>query len=201
MFTGIIQSFGYVEAIDKITNIYTIKTDLDLNNCSVGSSICCDGVCLTVIDIKKHDLKYLFMINVGEETIKRSNLFKWDLGVKINLEKSLKVGDEISGHFVYGHIDTTLEIESIKKLDNSWDFIFSFQNNSNINEIKKFIVDKGSITINGISLTISNSHEYSFGVSIIPHTYKNTNLSILKQKDIVNIEYDHLARYIVKNYD
>ena len=201
MFTGIIQSFGYLENLDKENNIYTIKTSLNLDDCSIGSSISCDGVCLTAIDIKKNNFDYIFKVNIGEETIKRSNLFKWNKDSKINLEKSLKVGDEISGHFVYGHIDTTLKLENIIKLDNSWDFNFSSQDHKDTSKIRKFIVEKGSITINGISLTISNITNHIFTVSVIPHTYKNTNLSILKQKDIVNIEFDYLARYIAKKND
>ena len=196
MFTGIIQSVGTIVKINTIKNIYTINTTLNLEDCKKGSSICCDGVCLTVINIKKNNESYNFDVNVSEETLKRSNLIFWKKNTRINIEKSLKVGDQISGHFVYGHVDLQLSIREIKKLDNSWEFIFSLSLLSNKKNLKKFFVEKGSIAINGISLTIANIYRDYFTISIIPHTFKNTNLSILKENDQVNIEFDPLARYI-----
>lgn len=196
MFTGIIQSIGSIDNINKDINRYTIKTALNLDYCKIGSSICCDGVCLTTINIKKHDNRYKFDVNISEETLKRSNLIYWTRNTKINLEKSLKFGDEIAGHFVYGHVDTLTQIETIKKKENSWEFEFSLSSLYNNLNFKKKIVEKGSIAINGISLTVANIYENSFNVSIIPHTFNNTNLSILNVKDIVNIEFDPIARYI-----
>ena len=200
MFTGIVQSIGNIENIDKENNIFSIKTNLSLIDCKIGSSICCDGVCLTVLKISKQNSNYLFDVNVGEETINRTNLIHWIKGSKINLEKSLKVGDEISGHFVYGHVDLTLALKKINKLKNSWEFNFDFNTSDNL-QIKKFIVQKGSVSINGISLTIANIFEDYFSVSIIPHTFENTNLHLLKEKNRVNIEFDPLARYISKIYE
>ena len=196
MFTGIIQSIGTIVNINKNNNIYTLKTTLNLDNCKKGSSICCDGVCLTVIKIENINGLYKFDVNVGEETLKRSNLIFWEKNTQVNLEKSLRVGDEISGHFVYGHVDLQLSVNEINRLDNSWEFNFSFYELSNQINLKKFIVENGSITINGISLTIANVYEDHFNVSIIPHTFNNTNLSILKKNSRVNIEFDSLARYI-----
>jgi len=201
MFTGIIQSLGFVENIDIKKNIYVIKTDLNLKDCNVGSSICCDGVCLTAIEIIKVDSHFFFSVNVGEETIKKSNLVNWKINKKINLEKSIKVGDEISGHFVYGHVDDTLFIKNIRKLKNSWEFEFSFLHLSNNKNTKKFIVEKGSVSINGISLTVASVFKDSFKISIIPYTFINTNLSNLNINDIVNIEFDPLARYIYGQYE
>ena len=137
-------------------------------------------------------------VNIGEETFNRTTAQYWDNNYKINLEKSLKVGDEISGHFVYGHVDTILKILNIEKLSSSWNFYFS---SSSLYKYTKFIVEKGSISINGISLTIANVKEDVFNISIIPHTYNNTNLSNLKIRDSVNIEFDALARYILSNDD
>ena len=201
MFTGIIQSTGNIESIDYNNNIYLIKTNLSLKDCKIGSSICCDGVCLTATSIKKTNSTYAFEVNIGEETIKRSNLSDWKIGTKINIEKSLKVGDEIAGHFVYGHVDSTIVIEQITKLKNSWEFEFTFVNLKNSLNIQKYITEKGSIAINGISLTIANIFVNSFNVSIIPHTYELTNLSILKKGSKVNIEFDPLARYICDKYE
>ena len=200
MFAGIIQSMGVIEKINNNDNKYIIKTNLDLSDCKIGSSICCDGVCLTVTYIKNLKPYYIFEVNIGEETIQRSNFINWNIGTKINLEKSLKVGDEIAGHFVYGHVDTPINIKKITKLKNSWTFEFSFAKLHNSLILKKFIVEKGSIAINGISLTVANVFENSFDVSIIPHTYNNSNLSIIKEGDEVNIEFDPLARYISANY-
>lgn len=201
MFTGIIQSLGHVHDIDNESNNFIIKTKLDLNDCFIGSSICCDGVCLTTTNITNHKNNFFFTLNIGEETIKRSNLNAWHIEKEINIEKSLKVGDEISGHFVYGHIDTVVKTKKIIKLKNSWEYEFSFQNNLEDNAYNRFIVEKGSVAINGVSLTIANVYKNYFNVSIIPHTFLNTNLSKLKENDLVNIEFDPLARYMSKYYE
>ena len=201
MFTGIIQSIGSIENINNKKNTYLIKTDLDLSDCIVGDSICCDGVCLTAVDIIKKNLDYYFSVNVGEETIKKSNLFEWDLENKVNIEKSLKVGDSLSGHFVYGHVDTTLKLKEVIKLKNSWEFEFSFLGAEGKKNLKKYIVEKGSLAINGISLTVAQVLESSLIISIIPHTFNNTNLANLKLNSLVNIEIDPLARYIGNRYE
>ena len=198
MFTGIVQSLGSINTIDKDTNIYTIKTNLNLQNCNNGSSICCDGVCLTAFNIVKLNEFYLFNVNVGEETLNRSNLIYWNKNKIINIEQSLRIGGEISGHFVYGHVDTFIKVKKINKLSKSWEFLFLF---NNFNNIKKMIVEKGSVTINGVSLTVSNVLIDCFSVSIIPYTFENTNLSSLHENDFVNIEFDPLARYISKYYE
>ena len=192
MFTGIIQNLGRV--VNYNNGELEISTSLDLSDCNVGSSICCNGVCLTATEIISNDQKYNFKVNIGEETQRRTT-FSPNLLNKsnfINLEKSLKVGDEISGHFVYGHVDRTTKLNKIKYLKNSWEFIYeNFQNEDN-----KYIIEKASIAINGISLTIGTSTDENFFVSVIPHTYENTNLKFIKEDDIVNIEFDYLARFV-----
>ena len=191
MFTGIIQEKGKV--IDFSRGILEISTNLDLSDCKLGSSICCNGVCLTATEINLINNLYQFKTNVGEETMLRTT-FSENLFNKIkpiNLEKSLKIGDEISGHFVYGHVDRTTKLLKIAKLNNSWEFFFeNFQNKDN-----NYIVEKASIAINGISLTIANVTNEYFSISVIPHTFDNTNLSDLQEYDIVNIEFDYLARF------
>ena len=190
MFTGIVQGLGKI--IDQSDSLYTIKTDLDLNDCKIGSSIACNGVCLTLTNIKKNKISYFFSVNIGEETNKRSVFgMKKQNNDFINLEKSLKFGDEISGHFVYGHIDCITKIKKINTLQNSWEFEFE----KNFNENNLLLVEKGSISINGISLTISSISKDSFVVSIIPHTFNNTNLKFANENDFVNIEFDYLTRY------
>ena len=191
MFTGIIQEKGKVVNFSK--GILEISTNLDLSDCKIGSSICCNGVCLTATKIQLINNLYQFKTNVGEETMIRTT-FSENLFNKIkpiNLEKSLKIGDEISGHFVYGHVDRTTKLLKVSKLNNSWDFFFeNFQNKD-----KNYIVEKASIAVNGISLTIANVTNEYFSISVIPHTFDNTNLSDLQENDIVNIEFDYLARF------
>ena len=191
MFTGIIQEKGKV--IDFSRGILEISTNLDLSDCKLGSSICCNGVCLTATEINFINNSYQFKTNVGEETMLRTT-FSENLFNKIkpiNLEKSLKIGDEISGHFVYGHVDRTTKLLKFSKLNNSWDFFFeNFQNKD-----KNYIVEKASIAVNGISLTIANVTNEYFSISVIPHTFDNTNLRDLQAYDIVNIEFDYLARF------
>ena len=191
MFTGIIQNIGSV--VSYTNGELEISTTLDLSDCKIGSSICCNGVCLTATEINFKDDQYIFKVNVGEETYERTNFSNKELA-KVNIEKSLKIGDEIAGHFVYGHVDRTTEITNIIKLDNSWEFFFKNFNN----EDKKFIVEKGSIAINGISLTIANENANNFAISVISHTFENTNLKYFKTQDIVNIEFDYLARFSMK---
>ena len=198
MFTGIIQDIGI---LDHLANsLYNVKTNLDLSNCKDGSSIACNGVCLTAKNIIRNldskDYLYNFEINIGEETLKRTNLQKCITNKnKINIEKSLKLGDEIGGHFVYGHIDATTSLTKIINLENSWEYYF----NKNFGIDNKFITEKASISINGISLTIADVYDDHFKISVIDHTFNNTNLKFLKLEDQVNIEFDYLARFITKN--
>ena len=196
MFSGIIQGIGFIDKIQS-NNIF-IRTSLDLSDCQISSSISCNGVCLTATFIEKlENNDFIFSVNLSEETLKRSNLSSNHLKQKINIEKSLKVGDEISGHFVYGHIDCVTQISKINELNSSWNFEFKKdQNNKNM---EKFIVEKGSIAVNGISLTVANVSHDNFSISIIPHTYNNSNLCEAKENNLVNIEFDALARYVLNN--
>jgi riboflavin synthase len=195
MFTGIVQNLA--DVISFKNGELEISTSLDLSDCKIGSSICCNGVCLTATEINFREDQYTFKVNVGEETQERTNFSNQEFNklAKINIEKSLKIGDEISGHFVYGHIDRTTNITNINKLDNSWEFYFkNFKNKD-----KNFIVEKASIAINGISLTIAKVDNNNFSISVIPHTFENTNLKYLKEQDLVNIEFDYLARFSMKD--
>ena len=195
MFTGIIQDLGTINTMKE--GLYKISTNLDLSKCKEGSSISCNGVCLTAKNITQKDNKsFSFEVNIGEESLKRTNLansiFKNE---KINLEKSLQIGDEISGHFVYGHVDTTTTVSEILELENSWEYHFE----KNFNKNNKFIVEKGSISINGISLTVAKVKNNTFMISVIDHTFNQTNLKFLNKNDQVNIEFDYLARFIFNN--
>ena len=195
MFTGIIQDLGTIKT--KEEGLYQIFTNLDLSKCKEGSSISCNGVCLTAKNITKTDNNlFSFEVNIGEETLKRTNLANSiSKNEKINLEKSLQIGDEISGHFVYGHVDTITTVIEILELENSWEYYFE----KNFNKNNRFIVEKGSISINGISLTVAKVENNTFMISVIDHTFNHTNLEFLNKSDQVNVEFDYLARFIFKN--
>ena len=195
MFTGIIQELGTIKTKER--GLYEISTNLDLSKCKEGSSISCNGVCLTAKNITQKDNKlFSFEVNIGEETLKRTNLANYILKKdKINLEKSLQIGDEISGHFVYGHVDTTTTVYKILELENSWEYYFK----KNFDKNNRFIVEKGSISINGISLTVAIVENNTFMISVIDHTFNHTNLKYLNKSDQVNIEFDYLARFILNN--
>ncbi len=192
MFNGIIFNKGIIKKISKRAkgiNIF-VKSDLNLNKKDIGMSIACDGVCLTLITFKNKLMEFY----LSDETIKRSKfrfLKKNDL---INLELPLKYGQKISGHICQGHIDTVGKILSIKKIDKSYLFDFEIKDKE-----KKQIIEKASICINGISLTISKITKKGFQIWVIPHTYKLTNLSKTKKGSLVNIEIDILSKY-VKNF-
>ena len=187
MFSGIISNIGKITLFDKIK--YQIGIESSLKNFQIGESICCGGICLTVAKKNKNQ----FFCNLSSETIKKTNLSFKQVGDLINLERSLKVGSEISGHFVFGHVDG---ITTVKKITNIQDsIVISFMTN---NYISKFLIDKCSISIDGVSLTVNDVQNNEFSVSIIPHTWENTTLKILKEKDKVNTEIDMLARYVFK---
>jgi riboflavin synthase len=192
MFNGIIFNQGVVSKINKRTNGINIfiKSDLNLSNKNLGISVACDGVCLTLIGIKKNIAEFY----LSNETIMRSKFKFLKLKDKINLELPLKYGHKISGHICQGHVDTVGKILLLKKIDKSYLFEFMI-----IKKERKNLIEKASICINGISLTISKITKKSFQVWVIPHTFKLTNLSTLKKGNLVNIEIDILSKY-VRNY-
>ena len=192
MFNGIIFNKGLITKIlkrPKGINIF-IKSGLKLSMKDIGISVACDGVCLTLISIKNKIMEFY----LSDETINRSKFNHIKLKDKINLELPLKYGQKISGHICQGHVDTVGKILSIKKIDKS--YLFDFQISK---KERKNIIEKASISINGISLTISKVTSKGFQIWIIPHTYKLTNLSSLKKDDYVNVEIDILSKY-VRNY-
>ena len=192
MFNGIIFNKGSISKIlkrPKGINIF-IKSDLKLSKRDIGVSVSCDGVCLTLISIKNKIMEFY----LSDETISRSKFNYIKLKDKINLELPLKYGQKISGHICQGHVDTIGKILSIKSIDKS--YLFDFQISK---KERKNIIEKASISINGISLTISKVTSKGFQIWIIPHTYKLTNLSSLKKDSFVNVEIDILSKY-VRNY-
>jgi riboflavin synthase len=192
MFNGIIYNTGQIKSIKKTSKSLSIgiQSKLKLNKTEIGSSVSCDGVCLTVIKLK-NDIIYFYISN---ETLKRSNFNLLKENQIINLEKSISYGQNISGHFTQGHVDTIARVKKIIVIDKTW--IVNLQIIDK--ELGKFLIEKASISINGVSLTISKVSKNFFEVSIIPHTLKLTNLKKLKRNSLVNVELDIFSKYMYK---
>lgn len=190
MFTGIIEAIGTVEKIvTEGSNIHFTISSRISNELKVDQSIAHNGVCLTVTDCntKSH------VVTAIKETLDKSNLGSWEVGSLVNLERCLKVGDRLDGHMVQGHVDTTAICSAKEDQNGSWVFTFKY------NALPGFItVEKGSICINGASLTVFNSTTDSFSVAIIPYTYDNTNFKTIDTGSEVNLEFDILGKYIAK---
>ncbi len=198
MFNGIVYNQGLIKSIKKNTKYVTgslvveITSDILFKKSDIGESVCCDGVCLTLIRIKKKS----FLFYVSKETLTRSNFKNIKVGKYINIEKSLQYGKKISGHYIQGHVDTTSIVKSIKIIDRSWNINFTLKK-----KYKKLIVEKGSISINGVSLTVSKIRSNSFQITVIPHTLKLTNLINLKKGKMVNVEFDLIGKYLNNIYN
>ena len=191
MFNGIIKHTGKIKNISKNNNNCSIEilSKIKFSKKEIGSSISCSGVCLTLEKVKGN----LSNFYLSSETVNRTNFKHAKVGDVINIEKSLKYGDHVSGHFVQGHVDVTSKVKQINLLGKSWFISFRL---SKIH--KKNIINKGSITINGVSLTISKMLKDGFQTVVIPQTLNLTNLIYLAEKDVVNIEFDVLGKYINK---
>ena len=192
MFNGIIFNTGKVKSIAKKKNsvLITIESKLKFSRKDLGSSISCNGVCLTITKIKKNLIDFY----ISKETLNRSNFNSIKKKQIINLEKSLTYGQKISGHFSQGHVDTIAYIKKIIILDKTWLIRFKIHDK----KFHKFIVEKASISINGVSLTVSKVLKNFFEINIIPHTLKITSLRNLKTNDTVNVELDIFSKYIYK---
>tara|TARA_B000000460_G_C21488600_1_gene380491 strand:- start:160 stop:744 length:585 start_codon:yes stop_codon:yes gene_type:complete len=189
MFNGIIKNTGIINKIYKKNNncLLEILSKMKFSKSDIGSSVSCSGACLTVEDFKKNLVKFY----VSKETLSRTIFKSSKKGDIVNLEKSLKYGERISGHFVQGHVDTTAIIKKIIYLGKSCLINFNLSK-----KYKKFLVQKASITINGVSLTISKILKDGFQIAVIPKTLKLTNLIYLNEKDFVNVELDIFGKYI-----
>mgnify|MGYP001456245582 CR=1 FL=1 len=198
MFNGIVYNQGQIKSIKKNpkyvngSRVIEITSDISFKKTDIGESVCCDGVCLTLIRIKKKS----FLFYLSKETLKRSNFKNAKVGKYINIEKSLYHGKKISGHYIQGHVDTTSIVKSIKIIERSWNVVFKLEK-----KYKKFVIEKGSISINGVSLTISKISKNTFQITIIPHTLKLTNLINLKKGDKVNLEFDMIGKYLNNIYN
>ena len=194
MFNGIIFNKGILKKVSKRTkgiNIF-IRSNINLSKKDIGISVACDGVCLTLITIKNKLLEFY----LSNETINRSKFKYFEINEQINLELPLKYGQKISGHICQGHVDTIGEIKGIKKIDKSYLFDFEIPLKQ-----RKYLIEKASICINGISLTISKVTKRGFQIWVIPHTFKLTNLSKVGQGSFVNVEIDILSKYVKKFFN
>jgi len=190
MFTGIIQSIGKLKQEKNILEIEVLDNFFDM---AIGDSIAVDGICLTVKEIFQNK----FTVDVSEETLKKTTLgLKSNLNQIVNLEPALRVSDRLGGHIVSGHVDGLGIVENIEKLEKSWLISIKWKNNN----FSKYVVNKGSICVNGISLTIAKYEKEGliFSIAIIPHTWHNTNLKNLNVGDSVNLEADALIKYVEK---
>jgi riboflavin synthase len=189
MFTGIIENIAIVKIIKKDGDnlVFTFESNIT-SELKIDQSVSHNGICLTVVDIFENN----YSVVAIKETVLKSSIKNWKIGDEINLERAMKIGDRLDGHLVQGHVDQIAICENIKEEKGSWYFSFKYKKSENIT------IEKGSISVNGISLTVVNSKTNKFSVAIIPYTYNHTNFKNLKVGDTVNLEFDMVGKYISK---
>jgi riboflavin synthase len=190
MFTGIIESLGIVKNIVQEGENYQITIESDFTkDLKIDQSVAHNGVCLTTVHIEGNE----YTVTAIKETLDKSNFKHLKIGNLINLERAMVLGARLDGHIVQGHVDQTATCTAIKEEDGSW--FFDFDYDATLNNIT---IEKGSITINGVSLTVVNSKKNSFSVAIIPYTYEHTNFHTFKKGTVVNLEFDVIGKYVAK---
>lgn len=188
MFTGIIEDIGIISTLKReLDNLHiTVKSKMT-SELKVDQSMAHNGVCLTVVHVGENE----YTVTAIKETLNKTNLGSLELGSLVNLERAMKLGDRLDGHIVQGHVDQTAICTNVIETNGSWEFTFSYD--SSLNNIT---IEKGSVTINGTSLTVVNSKKDSFSVAIIPYTYNNTNFKTFEKGTVVNLEFDVLGKYV-----
>ncbi|SMP26987.1 riboflavin synthase [Chryseobacterium profundimaris] len=190
MFTGIIEAVGIIEKIEQNgSNIDFTLTCPFTNELKIDQSLAHNGCCLTVVQIKGDQ----YVVTAINETLEKTNLGKWETGTVVNLERCMKMDGRLDGHIVQGHVDNTGEVVNIENKDGSYFITISYDSDSSF-----VTVPQGSITVNGISLTVAKSENHQFSVAIIPYTWEFTNMQYLKKGDKVNLEFDIIGKYIAK---
>ena len=199
MFTGIISDIGEIIELEKCGDLHArIRTSYETDNIDIGASIACDGVCLTVVEVGVG----WFDVDISAETVSKTNIgqdnqnrnrSQWRVGKRVNLERALKLGDELGGHIVSGHVDGVANILSVKEEGESTRVILSAPL-----ELMKFIAPKGSVALNGTSLTVNDVDQTGFGINFIPHTKSVTTWGNISVGDVVNLEIDTMARYVAR---
>ena len=192
MFTGIVTDIGTIIELEKRGDLRArVTTNYDMSTVAIGASIACDGICLTVIKTGSN----WFDVEISAESVEKTHLKfnTWVIGASVNLERALRVGDELGGHIVSGHVDGVVEIVDMKDEGDSTRFVFLAPS-----DLQKFIAPKGSVALNGTSLTVNEVHSSKFGVNVIPHTKEVTTWGSSKIGDFLNLEIDTLARYVAR---
>lgn len=190
MFTGIIESLGTITKLEKDKENLHISVKSNITHeLKIDQSIAHNGVCLTVVEINDD----VYTVTAIQETLDKTNLNTLKVGDIVNLERAMKLGDRLDGHIVQGHVDQTAICTTIENANGSW--VFSFEYDTSLNNIT---IEKGSITVNGTSLTVVNSETNTFSVAIIPYTYENTNFKTFKKGTKVNLEFDVVGKYVAK---
>jgi len=190
MFTGIIETLGIIKNMETQQDNMNVTVSSSLTHeLKIDQSLAHNGICLTVIDINDKE----YTVTAISETIAKTNLSEWRIGDEINLERAMKLGDRLDGHIVQGHVDQKGNCTSFEETNGSW--YFTFEYDPSLNNIT---IEKGSITVNGVSLTVVNSNENEFSVAIIPYTFEHTNFKNIKVGTIVNLEFDVIGKYITR---
>ena len=190
MFTGIIEDLGILKKIENEgANINLFFKSKLTHELKIDQSLCHNGVCLTVVSIDNN----IYKVTAVKETLEKSNLGQLNINSVVNLERAMKSNARLDGHYVQGHVDQTAECLNVRETDGSWYYEFKYDNTSN-----NITIEKGSIAVNGVSLTVVNSKLDGFSVAIIPYTYNNTNFKKIQKGDTVNIEFDMIGKYITK---
>lgn len=190
MFTGIIETQGTIKEITKDNdNIHFTITSAITHELKIDQSVSHDGVCLTVVAINNND----YTVTAIRETLEKTNLSSWSTGGIVNLERAMKLGDRLDGHIVQGHVDQTGVCKSVENANGSWYYTFGYDAAAN-----NITIEKGSITVNGVSLTVVNSKANEFSVAIIPYTYEHTNFNAIMAGTVVNLEFDVVGKYVAR---
>lgn len=192
MFTGIIETLGIVQEVKKEQDNIHITIDSPVaDELKIDQSVAHNGICLTVVAIKDHH----YTVTAIGETIKKTNISTWEIGDSVNLERAMKLGDRLDGHIVQGHVDQIGTCISVKETNGSW--LYTFEYDSTLQNIT---IEKGSITVNGVSLTVVDSGKSNFSVAIIPYTHEHTNFNSFVVGTKVNLEFDVIGKYVSRLY-
>lgn len=190
MFTGIIETLGLIKSIEKQADNITFGVQSDLaTQLKIDQSVAHNGICLTVTNI----LENIYWVTAIKETVDKTNIGAWQLDDSINLERAMKLGDRLDGHIVQGHVDQTAVCTHIEDENGSWRYTFEYDA-----ALHNITIEKGSITVNGVSLTVVNSEKNTFSVAIIPYTFEHTNFKFLKIGSVVNLEFDVIGKYVAR---
>jgi riboflavin synthase len=192
MFTGIIETLGIVQEVKKEQDNIHITIDSSLaNELKIDQSVAHNGICLTVVAIEGNH----YTVTAIGETIKKTNISNWELGDRVNLERAMKLGDRLDGHIVQGHVDQIGTCVSVQETNGSWFYTFEYDSS-----LQNITIEKGSITVNGVSLTVVDSGKNNFSVAIIPYTYEHTNFNSFVVGTKVNLEFDVIGKYVSRLY-